>query len=200
MDSPEIDDAARGEDYTRGTSHVIWASLAAAVLVTAAVAIYVVAGQKPPAITGEVVQVWAHPMNSETSGVDANGAAMPKETIEQVLVLAQVRLHNQSKEPLFLHQIMANATLPDGIHHSYAAIPADYERVFVAYPVLAPLHGKSLAYDATIDPGQTQEGEFVSSFRLTRQQWDSRKDLTFTFAIKYQPNLVLTPTVPIIEQ
>ncbi len=84
--------------------------------------------------TGEIVQVWAHPQHTVTSGFDANGAPMPKESFDQVLVFAHVRLHNQSKQPLFLHEIMANATLDDGIHSSYAATTADYDRVFIAYP------------------------------------------------------------------
>ena len=79
----------------------------------------------------------AHPMHRETSGFDAAGAAMPKDVFDQVLVFAHVKLHNQSKEPLFLHQIMANATLDDGIHTSYVAGPTEYERAFMGYPELA---------------------------------------------------------------
>ena len=46
---------------------------------------------------------------------------MPKESFDQVLVFTEVKLHNQSKQPLFLHNVMTNATLDDGIHSSYAA-------------------------------------------------------------------------------
>jgi len=200
QESPEIDDAARGEEFTKGSSHVIWASIAATVLVTILIAAYVIAGQKPPAATGEIVGVWAHPIHNETSGVDANGAPMPKETFDQVLVFTRVRLHNQSSQPLFLHQMLTNATLDDGIHSSYAAIPADYERAFAAYPELAPLHGQALRPETTINPGQTVEGDIVSAFRLTKQQWDARKNLNFTFALRYQPNLVLAPHTAVIEQ
>jgi hypothetical protein len=51
-----------------------------------------------------------------------------------------------------------------------------------------------------LDPGQTVDGTFVSSFRLTKQQWDARKKLNFTFAFRYQPSLVLTPQTAVIEQ
>ncbi|MGA2674684.1 MAG: hypothetical protein ABSE99_15815 [Terracidiphilus sp.] len=201
QDSPEeIDDAALGESFTKGSSHVVWASVIAAVLVTIAIAAYVIAGQKPPVATGEIVGVWAHPIHNETSGVDANGVPMPKETFDQVLVFARVKVHNQSDHPLFLHQVMTNATVDDGIHSSYAAIPADYERVFHAYPELAPLHGKALSPETAIDPGQTLEGDVVSAFRLTKQEWDARKDLNFTFALRYNPNLVLAPHAAVIEQ
>jgi hypothetical protein len=197
----EIDDAARGEEFTQGTSHVAWASVVAAVLVTVVIALYMWIGQKPPAASGEIVQVWAHPRHMETSGFDANGAPMARDVFDEVLVFAHVKLHNQSKQPLFLHQILTNATLSDGgIHSSYAATAGDYDRIFIAYPELAALRGKPLPPETTLDPGQTQEGEIVSAFRLTKQQWDARKDLNFTFGFQYQPNLVLAPHSAVTEQ
>jgi hypothetical protein len=79
-----------------------------------------------------------------------------------VLVFAQVKLHNQSNKPLFLYEILTNATLEDGVHASYAAPKSEYERVFLAYPECRVPHGKALSLDTTIDPGQTQEGTVVS--------------------------------------
>jgi hypothetical protein len=200
QDSPELDDAALGEELTKGSSHVVWASLAAAVIVSAAIAFYVISGQKPPAATGEIEQVWVHPQHTETSGYDANGAPMPKEVADQVYLFALVKLHNQSDKPLFLHNISANVTLDDGIHSSYSATAVDYDRVFIAYPNMPVPHGKPLPPQTTIDPGQSVEGEIVSAFRLTKQQWDAHKDLSFTFGIQYQPNLVVTPHVPVTDQ
>ncbi len=196
----EIDDAARGEEFTKGSSHVVWAGVIAAVLVSIAIAFYVIAGEKKPVATGEIVTVWAHPQHTQTSGFDANGAPMARESFDQVLVFAQVRLHNQSKAPLFLHQIVTNATLDDGIHSSYAATAADYNRVFIAYPGISVPHGPALGLETPIEPDQTVEGTFVSSFKMTRQQWDARKDLNFTFAMRYQKNLVLAPHAAVIEQ
>ncbi len=201
QDTPEeIDDAARGEELTKGSSHLVWATVVAAVLVTIAIAIYVIAGQKPPAVTGDIVAVWAHPQHTETSGLDANGATMAKETFDQVLVFAEVRLHNQSKLPLFLLNILTNATLDDGIHSSYAASQSDYDRVFLAYPDMPAPHGPGLPINLALDPGQSVDGTFVSSFRLTKQQWDARKDLNFSFTFRYQPVLKLTPTAAVIER
>ena len=103
QDTPEVtDDAALGEELTKGSGHIISATVIAAILVSVAIAVYFIAGQKPPAVTGEIVSVWAHPQHTETSGLDANGAPMPKEVFDQVLVFAEVRLHNQSNQPLFL--------------------------------------------------------------------------------------------------
>jgi hypothetical protein len=194
------DSSGLGESYTKGTSHVWLASVVAAVMVSAVIAIYMIAGEKPPPATGEIVAVWAHPEHTETAGFDAGGASIPKETFDQVMVFAQVRLHNQSKGPLFLSNVLTNATLPDGIHSSYAAAPSDYDRVFVAYPGIPVPHGKALRLDTTIEAGQTVEGTVVSAFRLTRQQFDARKDLNLSFTFRYQPSLVLTPRVSITEQ
>jgi hypothetical protein len=200
QDSPELDDAARGEEFTKGSSHVVWASVVAAVVVTAAIALYVIHGEKPPAATGEIEQIWAHPQHTETSGLDAAGAAMAKDAFDQVYVFALVKLHNQSDKPLFLHSITTNATFDDGIHSSYAATAADYDRVYIAYPNMPVPHGKPLAPQSTVNPGQTVEGIVVSAFRMDKQTWDARKALDFTFGIQYQPNLTIAPHVPVIDR
>ena len=200
QESSELDDAARGEELTKGSSHPLASGIFAAVLVTMAIAGYFISGIKPPVITGEIEQVWAHPQHSETSGFDVNGALMPKEEYDQVYVFALVKLRNQSDHPLFLHNAMTNATLDDGIHSSYAATASDYDRIFLAYPNMPVPHGKALSPQVTIDPGQTVEGTIVSAFRLTKQQWDARKNLDFTFSIQYQPSFKLAPHTPVTDQ
>jgi hypothetical protein len=189
-----------GESYTKGTSHVVIATVIAVVLVSVAITVYVIAGEKPPAATGDILEVWAHPMHSETSGWDASGAPIPKEEIDQVLLFTHVRLHNQSKQPIFLHQIIANATLPDGIHSSYAAMPSDFERVFQAYPQLMPWHATPISPDLTLQPGETKEGTFVSSFRMTKSDWESHKGLDYTFNFQYLPALTLDSKGTVTER
>jgi hypothetical protein len=198
--SQELDDAARGESFTRGTSHIVWASVAAAVLVTIAIAVYVISGQKPPVATGEVLDIWAHPMHTVTPAFDASGSPMSQETFDQVLVFTKVRLKNLSKGPLFLHQITTNVTLDDGIHTSYAAMPSQYERIFIAYPNLGQWKGAALSPETSIEAGQTVEGTFVSSFRMTKEQWDARKSLDYSFAFRYQPILTVKPQGSVIDR
>lgn len=192
-DSSSPDDAARGEELTKGSSHIVVASVVAAVLVTVAIAAYVIAGQKAPAATGQITRSVAHFVHRETAELDAAGAPMPKEEFDQVLLFTHMRLHNQSKLPLFTTQILANVTLPDGIHSSYAAAPSGYDRLFQAYPDLAALRGKPLPYEMTIQPGEWVEGDFVASFRMTKADWEARKGLDYSVSIRYQPNLHLTP-------
>ena len=168
QDSPDLDDAARGEELTKGSSHVLWASILAGVIVSAGIAIYVITGQKPPAATGEIEQIWVHPQHTETSGYDANGAPMPKQAFDQVYVFALVKLHNQSKNPLFLHNAMTNATMDDGIHSSYAATVSDYNRVFLAYPGIPVPHGKALSPQSTIEPGRPSRARLFPRSVLAR--------------------------------
>ena len=145
--------------------------------------------------------VWAHPQHTETSGFDASGAPMPKQVVDQVMVFTEVRLHNQTDHPLYLANVLTNATLDDGIHSSYAANKGDYDRIFVAYPNIPVPHNKPISpLDTTIDPGQTVEGTFVSAFKMTKQDWDARKKLDYTFNFRYQPSLEVTPQVAITEQ
>ena len=201
QESPEeIDDVTLGEDYTKGSSHVILAGIIATVVVSAAIAVFVIAGQKPPAVTGEIEQMWAHPQHTESSGFDANGDSMAKESFDQVFVFTLVKLHNQSNQPLFLRNAMVNTKLADGIHSSYAASAADYDRVYLAYPSMPVPHGKALSLQSTIDPGQTVEGAIVSAFRMSKANWDAGKNLNVTFSFSYQPSLVLAPKTAVIEQ
>jgi hypothetical protein len=200
--TPELDDAAKGEELTKGTSHVVWATLAATVVVSIAIAIYVIAGQKPPIAKGEILGVWAHPQHTVTSGFDASGAPVEQDTVDQMFVFTRIRLSNQSDHPIFLQNVLTNVTLDDGVHSSYAANKGDYDRLFVAYPDITVPHGPSISpLNTEIDPGQTVEGEIVSSFRtMTKQQWDARKKLDYTLSFRYQPNLTLTPQVAAIDQ
>ncbi len=198
--SEEQDEAARGESFTRGTSHIVWASIAAVAFVSVAIAVYFVAGEKPPAVTGEILEVWAHPMHTTTPAFDAAGAAIPQDNVDQILVFTRVRLHNQSSQPLYLLHIMANVKLDDGLHTSYAAVGSQYDRVFVAYPELTPYRSAALSSDLALAPGQTQEGTFVASFRMTPQQWQARKGLDYGFGFRYQPLLTLTPKAPVTER
>src|SRR5579863_281153 len=86
QDATGVDDAARGEELTKGSSHVVWAAIAATVVVSIAIGTYIFVEQTPPVSTGEIVAVWAHPQHTETSGIDASGAPMPKEEVDQVMV------------------------------------------------------------------------------------------------------------------
>jgi hypothetical protein len=212
----EIDDAALGEEFTKGSSHVVRAGFIATVLVTVVVAIVVLASHKPLVASGEIVQVWAYPEHGQTSGTDANGDAKSQESFDQVLLFARVKLHNRSNIPLVVQDVLANVRLADGIPLSVSAgSVAQFEEAFLAYPKLDAPYGKPLAHHIVLDPGQSVDGTAFWVFRMTKQQWDARKDwlpdpnrgdpgsksgLNFTVSIQYQQDLVLAPQTAVMEQ
>lgn len=196
------DDAARGEELTRGTGHRLVGAIVATLVVTAAIAAYIFYGEKPPVATVEVLETWAHPMHTVTAGADANGETQAQDSFDQVLVFTHVRLHNQSKQPLFLTETLTNLTHPDGsIDSSTATTASQYERAFLAYPELARWHAPALkTSDLELAPGQTVEGTFVSSFQMSKQTWDARKALDYTARFRYQTPVKFAPTGPVLDR
>jgi hypothetical protein len=194
------EDQPSGEDYAKGSSYILWASLAAFVVVTVGIILFLMANRQPPPAAGEVTQVWAHSVHMLNTPVDANGVQSAGEVFNQVLVLANVRVRNQSDKPIVVKELLTNATFDDGPHSSYAATATDYERIFIAYPELRGLHSKTITRDTIIAPGEVLDGMLISAFHITKEQWAAHKDLNFTIQFKFHPDLVLVPTGPVIEQ
>jgi hypothetical protein len=195
----EHDASAEGEDLAKGSSYLLWTTIAAFVVVTVGIVLFLMANRVPPVAAGEVTQVWTHEVHTITTPVDANGVQSPGEQFDQVLVLAQVRVRNQSKDPIVLKDMLTNATFDDGGHSSYAATALDFDRIFIAYPELKALHTKTLIRETIVAPGQELDGTIVSSFHVTKAQWAARKDLSFSIEFKYHPDLVLVPSGPPTE-
>jgi hypothetical protein len=194
------DPAHKGEDYAKGSSYILWAALAAFVVVSVGITLFLMSTRKPPVAAGEVTQVWAHAVHTLNTPMDANGVQTAGEVFDQVLVFANVRVRNQSDQPIVLREMMTNITLPDGPRSSYVAGPSDYDRIFIAYPELAGLKSKTLLRETVIQPNQVLDGMIVSAFHVSKEDWAARKDLSFTFQFKFHPDLVLTPSGPITEQ
>ncbi len=199
VNNDELDEAARGEDISKGNSHMLDAAIVAAIVVSVLIALFVLvfATQPKAPYTGEVLNVWAYPLHTQTKGFDANGQPVPVENFDRILVFANVNLHNQSDHPLMLKEVLTNVKLNDGIHSSFAASETDFQRLFVAYPQLASLSSNPLNIAATLQPGQTVSGTIFSSLSMTKEQFDARKDLNFSFAFRYQPIFELTPKDPV---
>ena len=196
----EHDASSEGKDLAAGSSYLLWTTITAVILVSVGIAVFLWVNHKPPVAAGEVTQVSAHAVHSLAAGIAGNGVPMSAEPSDQVLVFASVRVRNQSDQPIVLKELMANATFGDGIHSSYAAGAADFDRIFVAYPELAGLRGKPLLRETVVPAGQTIDGMIISSFRATKEFWATKKDLNFTVEFKMHPDLVLTPAGPIVEQ
>jgi hypothetical protein len=158
--------------------------LLAALLVCAVIAAYVLLGQKPPMSTGEVARVSVFPVHTTIHG-GAPGPGMPgqDEVYDQLLVLAHVRVHNQSKEPITVDDAWSTLTLPNGeTRRSLAASYTDFQRVFAAYPQLGPLRMDPFRRDVTIQPGETVDGMLIFNYPLDDKQWANRKSMTVTLS------------------
>ena len=192
--------SAEGKDLAADSSYLLLTTIVAFVVVSIGIAVFLWVNHKPPVAVGEVTQVSAHSVHSLNAPKDANGVQGSAEPFDQVLVFAAVNIRNQSDQPIVLKEMLTNATFGDGIHSSYAAAAVDFDRIFIAYPQLASLHGKPLLRETVVPAGQSVSGVIISSFHVTKEQWATKKDVNFTIQFKYHPDLVLTPAGPITEQ
>jgi hypothetical protein len=168
--------------------------LIAVVVVVLAVGAAFYFSTKPAVATGEVTHVNIYPIH-RVSNAALNAeprAAKVENTFDQVVVLAQVRLQNRSKIPIYLSDISAVLVLPNEEDRSFAANPTNYNRLFLAYPELAALRQQPLLRDAAIPPGETVEGQLLFNYPITQDQWNARKSLDLTISFIHQPDLTLT--------
>jgi len=179
---------------TGGGGGLLAKLLFAAGAIAIAVAAVLWFSEKPAAAAGEVTHVTAYPIHRvSNSALDAQPrAAKVENTFDQMIVLAQVRLRNANKIPIYLSDISAVVTLPAEQDRSFAASPSSYNRLFVAYPELRPAKGQPLLRDAAIAPGETVEGQLVFNYAITQAQWNARKSLDVTISFVHQNDLTLT--------
>jgi len=167
--------------------------IAAAFIVVLGIAAYVYFEEKPPPAVGEVLHLTAYPVHRESkvNQFATQSLAPVENTFDEILVLADVRLHNQSQGPVFLADMSALLKLPGEEDHSLAATTSDFNRVFVAYPALAPMKQQPLLRDTTILPGATVEGQLIFNYPITKDQWDKRQSLELILSFTHQKDLVL---------
>jgi hypothetical protein len=166
--------------------------LAAIVLTVLVIGAYVYFNEKPPVAVGEVTHLTAYPVHRTSDAIpEGSRAARVETTFDEMIVIAQVKIHNQSNGPLFLFDSSALLSLPNEEHVSHAASASDYNRVFVAYPGLLPMKQQPLLRDITIPAGQTVEGQMIFNYPVTKDQWDLRRSLDVTISFLHQKDLIL---------
>jgi hypothetical protein len=186
------DEYLRQNEAQDPSSNALKVVLMALVLVVAAIGAYVYFGEKPPVAAGEIVHLTAVPIHHESTTPEAAGMPGQDESYDQVLVMAQVKLHNQSQGPLFLREMFAALILPDDLERrSLAVNRTDFARAFIAYPQLLPLKGDPIVRDITIEAGQTVEGMMLFPFPITREQYDKKRSLDINVIFMHQKTLVL---------
>jgi hypothetical protein len=151
-------------------------------------------GRKTPVATGEIARVAIYPVQAKITGGAAGNAGEQgqDEIINQLLVFAHVRLNNPNKTPITVVDDWAVITMPDGeTERSLGASQVSFDKVFQAYPQLAPLRMDPLRRDAQIQPGQSLDGLVVFSYQLSREQWDKRKSMQVTITFNGAKDVTL---------
>ncbi len=169
----------------------------AAIVVSIALGLYVYLGQKPPVAAGEVLTMTLYPVHTliNNGGGGETGMQGTGEYYDQLLILAKIRVRNQTDIPLFLQDVSAAIKLPDGSEQvNVTAGDKDMERVFQAYPSLSYLRGDSIHRDITLTPGQSVQGLAIFNFPITKEQWDTLQTAKVVVSFMHQKNLeVLLP-------
>jgi hypothetical protein len=183
---------ARAE--TGGGGNLLVKILFAAIVVAVVVGAVMYFSEKPAVAVGEITHLTAYPIHRvSNSALDAEPrAAKVENTFDQIIVIAEVRLRNQSKIPIYLSDISALLTLPNEEDRSFAANATNYNRLFLAYPELAPMKQQPLLRDATIPAGETVEGQLIFNYPITQDQWNARKSLDVTISFVHQNDITLT--------
>jgi hypothetical protein len=167
--------------------------IAAAFITVLVIAGYVYFNEKPPPVVGEILHLTAYPIHSESKKNEfATQSIAPVENkFDEIIIIADVRLHNQSQGPVFLADMSALLKLPSEEDRSLAASTSDFNRVFVAYPALASMKQQPLLRDITIPAGATVEGQLVFNYPITKEVWDQRESLNLALSFTHQKDLVL---------
>ena len=166
----------------------------ALVISSLVVFIWVRFGRKTPVATGDVARVAIYPVQAKITGGAAGtpGQEGQDEIINQMLVFAHVRLHNPNTAPITIEDDWALVTLPDGnTRRSLGASVVDFDKVFQAYPQLAPMRMDPLRRNTEIPPGQSVDGLLVFSYPLSQDEWNKRKSMQVTITFKGAKDVTL---------
>jgi hypothetical protein len=163
----------------------------AAVAVSVAIGLYVYLGQKPPVASGTVLTVNFYPVHTlVNSGGGTDGMQGSGEFYDQLLILAKIKVTNQTNIPLFLQDISSAIKLPDGTEQTnVTAGNKDMDRVFQAYPSLSYLRAESIPRDTTLSPGQSVQGLTIFNYSIAREQWNTLQSAMVVVSFMHQKNL-----------
>ena len=175
-----------------GTLKWVLRVLIATVIVVVAVAGYVYLNEKPPVAIGQVTNLYVYPVHRvNNAGGGLQGMVGVEQKFDQVILVAQVHLHNQSQGPLFVFDMFGNLSLPGQNFRSLAATATDFNRVFIAYPEIAAMKQPPILRNSTIPAGSDLDGELVLNFPITKEQWDQRQSMSVTIQFTHQKDLIL---------
>jgi hypothetical protein len=169
-------------------------ALIALILSSLIVVVWVRFGHKTPIASGEVSRIAIYPVQAKIAGGAAGMPGMQggDEIINQLLVFAHVQVHNPNQAPITIVDHWGVVTLADGsTQRSVANSVADFNKVFQAYPQLAPLRMEPLRRNTLIPPGQSIDGLVIFSYPISRDDWDKRKSMQVTVSFNGAKDMTL---------
>jgi hypothetical protein len=173
-------------------SRILLIILAAIIIPVVAVAAYVLINREPTPYAGQVLSVNVYPIHRDLSQpTTTEGVGGQNDVYDEILLLADVRIQNTAKIPLFIHDMWADVDLPNESDRSSAASASDFDKVFIAYPDLQQYKKSPLPRDLTLQPGQQVEGQMIFNYSMDKAKWDSRTGTDINIAFIHQNPLVL---------
>lgn len=190
-DYNDLDENERSQN--NAGNHPLLTVLVATAIVIACIGGYVWYFNTGPVHAGQVVSISAYPIHRELStGSGLGGVNGGPNIYDEVIVIADVKIKSTTKLPLFLHDMWAEVTLPNGdVEQSLAASGEDYKKVFIAYPALESQKQTPVPRDITLTPGQQIEGQMIFHFPITEKDWNDRKQFDVVVGFIHQKNLVI---------
>lgn len=160
---------------------------------------YLLGTHKPPKYTGSVVKAVVFPVHVESSDTGEAGFREFNTTVEkrdQVVILVRIQLKNESQKPIYIKGI--SATLPaasgnaDEDKEDQAAPAGDYDRIFEAYPALAPERALPIVAETKMEAGAQLEGAEIFSFSMPLEEFQKSKPLAINVNLYDHDPVTLT--------
>src|ERR1051326_1557705 len=133
------------------------------------------------ALIAALILAWIFRYQPVASGQLRDVFAVETTDHSSVLSTVLVSVRNDFEKSIFIKNMKGTLTTADG--KTYEDIPAsevDYERYFQAFPDLRAHALAALKPETKIVPGQQASGTLVFGFPVTKEQFDSRKNLEIT--------------------
>jgi hypothetical protein len=120
------------------------------------------------------------PKPQGTGSIDfVSAAEVPSQNA--ILAAITITLRNTGKKPLWIKTLNAQLTTADDkTFDDEAASAVDFDRYFLAFPVLKESSDPPLPPETKLLSGTEQRGTIIVSFKVTKEAFDQRKSLTVT--------------------
>gem|GEM_PF-3160002 len=126
------------------------------------------------------------------------GEELEDRSEDVIYLIAQVTVDNRFRAPLFLKDLHADLTSPEGAElQSSAAEPRDIAVILASYPKLKTLldqAGKPLRRETTIAPGASASGYILLQYPVDEKAWQTRQ--AFSLHIDFYHNSTITTSFP----